>query len=72
MVEPVVVYFGTFVWYAANDDGCFGAVEGVVVYVEPRSCNGGVVFAVSTAVHIEAVTQRMTEFDVVAGFVTTS
>ena len=69
LVKPVVVNIGLFFWHAANDDRGFWTKKGVVVDVHPRPGNGGVVFAVSPAVHVKTVAEGLAEFDIVARFV---
>ena len=72
LIEPIVVNVGAFFWDAANDDRGFWTEEGVVVNVHPRPRNGGVVFAVSPAVHVKTMAEGLTEFDIVTRFVSTA
>jgi len=64
--EPVVMHVALFLRHAANHDGSLRGPEGVVVYFDRRTCNVGSVFAIAAAVHVEAMAQRHTQFDIVS------
>ncbi len=72
LVKPVVVDVGLLFGDASDDDGGFGAEEGVVVDIHIGACDGGAVFSVAASVHVKTVAEGLAEFDVVAGFVSTA
>lgn len=71
-MEPIVVDLCQFFGHTTDDNGCFGHKKCVVMHVHPCASYGCFVFAVTPAMHVKTVAERMTELNVVTGFVTTA
>ena len=67
--EPVSIDTARILRHAADDDWRVGSPKRVVVDQDSRAGDVRAVLAVATAVHVEAMTERRSQFQIVSGFI---